>query len=269
MLAFAVRMFRDKFKSFAIYSLSSVAFLEMYIALFPTIRQSATQFDQMLKTMPQELFKAMNMDPNTLSFATLEAYLSTEYMSFLWPILAIIFAISIANYISVGEVDKGTMETLASLPANRTRIFIERYMTGLLILAGFCAVSFFGAIPLAEFHGAEYIIGNFLTASVGSFLFVWAVYSLATLSSVIFSEKSTATMISSGILILMYVLSIISGLKESLQNLQYISFFHYFNGSDLLIKNVYTEYSLLAFGGFAIVATLGALFWFNRRDFSV
>jgi len=269
MFVFAVRMLRDKWKSFVIYAIAAVAFLEMYIALFPTISQQAGQFNELLKTMPPELFKAMNMDPATLSFGNLQSYLSSEYMSFLWPILAVIFAISLANYISVSEIDKGTIETLASLPAKRIRIFFERYMAGLLLLIGFCIISLFGAIPLAIIHNTDFIIGNFYTATIGSFMFIWAVYSLATLFSVIFSEKGKATMASGGILIIMYVVFIVSTLKESLKDLQYISFFNYFSGSDLLAKNTYPEFSILVLGGFAVVVAIVAAFWFNRRDLSV
>ena len=269
MIAFAVRMFRDKYKSFIIYSLSAVGFIEMYIALYPAISKQSGQFDQLLKSMPPELFKAMNMDPATLSFTNLQAFLSSEYMSFLWPILAIVFAVSIANYISVNEIDKGTIETLASLPAKRSRIFIARYATGLLILAGFCFISITSAVPLAIFHNTEFILANYLTASVGAFFFIWAVYSLATLSSVIFSEKGKSSMASGGIIILMYVVYVVSTLNDSFKNLQYVSFFHYFSGSELLAKNVYSEYSLLALGGFAIVVMVGALVWFNQRDLSV
>jgi len=269
MFVFAIRMLRDKWKTFVIYVLASIAFLEMYIALFPAISKQAGQFSQLLKTMPPELFRAMNMDPSSLSFGNLQSYLSTEYMSFLWPILAIILAISLASYISVNEIDKGTIETLASLPARRSRIFIERYVAGLLVLAGFCVISIFGAIPLAIFHNTEFILANFLTASVGSFLFIWAVYSLAVLFSVIFSEKGKSTMATGGALILMYVINIISVLQSDLKNLQYVSLFHYYKGSELLAMNIYPEYAALALGVFAVVATLSALFWFNRRDLSV
>jgi len=269
MFVFAIRMLRDKWKSFVVYTIAAIAFLEMYIALFPVVRQRANQFDLVIKTFPPEIFKAMNIDPSSLSFANIESYLSSEYMSFLWPILAIIFAILLANYISINEIDKGTIETLASLPARRTRIFIERYMVGLLLLAGFCVISLFGAIPLAIFHNTEFILANFMTAAIGSFLFIWAVYSLATLFSVIFSEKGKASMVTGGVLILMYVINIISVLQTDLKNLQYFSFFNYFSGSELLAKNVYPEYAFLVLGGFALIATLGALFWFNRRDLSV
>jgi len=269
MFVFAHRMLRDKWKSFIIYAVAAIGFLEMYIALFPAIQKQASQVNQLIKTMPPEFYKAFNMDPSTLSFDNLQSYLSSEYMSFLWPILLIVFAVSLANYISVNEIDKGTIETLASLPANRLRIFLERYLAGVLIIAGFCIVGLFSAIPLAQLHNTDFVFVNFLTATIGSFLFAWAVYSLATLSSVLLSDKGRASMVSGGILILMYVVFIISTLKEGLKNLQYMSFFNYFSGSELLAKNSYPEYALLALGGFAIVVTTAAMLWFNRRDLSV
>jgi hypothetical protein len=142
-------------------------------------------------------------------------------------------------------------------------------MAGLLLLIGFCIISILGVVPLATMHNINYVFINYLTTSIGSLFFIWAVYSLATLFSVVFSEKGKATMFSGGILILMYVIQIISSLNDNLKNLEYTSFFHYFIGSDLLGKNIYSEYSLIFFGVFAVVATLGALFWFNRRDLSV
>lgn len=269
MFAFFNRMLRDKYKTFIGYCLSTLALLEMYVALFPAIKSQAVQFDQMLRSFPPELFKAMNMDPATLSFSTLESYLSSEYMGFLWPILAIIFAISIANYISVNEIDKGTMETLVSLPVSRTKIFVERYLAGLLMMAGFAVVSLLGALPLVMMHGASFIFANFLTATIGSFLFLWAVYSLATLCSVIVSEKGRASMVSGGILTLMYVLFVISTLQDNLKNLRYVSFFNYFSGSDLLASNIYSQYSIPVLVGFSIVVAVVALLWFNKRDLSV
>ena len=269
MPAFAFRMIRDKFKSFIIYSLSALGLLEMYIVLFPAIQKQSANFNEMMKSFPPEMFKAMNMDPSSLSFSTLESYLSTEYMSFLWPILAVIFAISIANYISVTEIDKGTIETLLSLPVKRVKIFIERYLTGLLILISFAVISLLSVILLANVHGIDYVSKNYFTATVGSIFFIWAVYSLSVLFSVIFSEKGKSTMVSSGLLILMYVFGVISALKDSLINLRYFSFFYYFNGPELLGKNIYPDYALLALGGFSIISTSIALLWFSRRDLSV
>ena len=268
MFVIAIRMMRDKFKSFVIYSIAAIGFLEMYIVLFPTISKQASQFDELLKVMPAEIFKAMNIDLSSISFGNIESYMSTEYLSFLWPILAIVFAVLLANYIVVNEIDKGTIETLISLPVKRYRIFTERYMAGLIILASFCVVSIFSIIPLAMIHNTEFIFENYVTTSIGSFLFVWAIYSLGVLFSVIFSEKGKSSMATGGVLIIMYVINIIASLQDNLKNLQYFSFFKYFNGSDLLSKNIYPEYSFLVLGSSAVVLMIIALILFEHRDLS-
>jgi ABC-type transport system involved in multi-copper enzyme maturation permease subunit len=190
-------------------------------------------------------------------------------MSFLWPILAIIFAISLANYISVREIDSGTVEVIASLPVKRERIFIERYLTGALLLLIFSFASMLLAIPLAKMHGIDFLWQNYVTSAVGSFFLAWAVYSLALLFSTLASEKGKATALASATLLLMYVINIVASLKSELSDLKYLSFFNYFNGSELLAKNTFPESSLLALGGFAIIASAVALMWYRRRDLSV
>lgn len=269
MLAFAKSMFKDKYKSLIAYVTGSIIFLEMYIALFPSISKQSEQLNQMMTAFPPEFFKAFNIDPGSMTFGSLEPYLSSEYMSFLWPILAIIFAISLANYVSVKEIDSGTVEAVASLPVKRERIFIERYLTGAGLLMVFSLFSMLLAIPLAKIHNIDFIAQNYITSAIGSFFLAWAIYSLALLFSTFTSEKGKATALTSGVLLLMYVINIIASLKEELSDLKYVSFFNYFNGSELLAKNTFPEYSLLVLGGFSIVATTLALFWYRHRDLSV
>ena len=269
MFAFFTRMIRDKFKLFLIYSLTAIGLLEMYVALFPTLQKNAVQFDAVMKTFPPEMFKAMNMDPASLSMGNFESYLSSEFMSFLWPILAIVFAISLANYICINEVDKGTIEALISLPAKRIKIFIQRYFAGLLLLFCFCLISIFAVIPLAEIHNINYVFANYKVAAVGLMLFIWVVYSTATFVSVIFSEKGKSSLTVGGILVLMYVFNIISALNSQLVNLKYFSIFYYFNGSELLGKGAYTEHIFIALGGVALAMVILSVIVFRKRDLAI
>jgi len=269
MFVFAKRMLRDKFKSFLIYSVASIAFIEMFVAIFPSIKDQAAKVDQLMKVFPPALFKAFNMDISSMSFGNFETFLSSKYLGMMWPVLLIIFAISLANYIVVNEIEKGTIETLMSLPAKRSKIFLQRYFAGLGLLAGFCIIGIFGAIPLAMLHGVDFAIANYFTAAIVAFLFAWAIYSLAIFFSTIFSEKGKASMMSGGILVVMYVLSVVAALNDNLVNLKYFSFFHYFNGSELLAKNVIPDYAVLALGGFGLVALIVSLIIFKRRDLSV
>lgn len=269
MLVFARRMLKDRYKSLFFYCVGTIGLLEMYVALFPAIKDQSANFSKVIQNFPPELFKAMNMDPALVTFTTMESYLSTEYLSFLWPVIAIILAISLANYISVGEIEKHTSETLFSLPARRSRIFIERYITGIIILAVFCATSVYGVIPLAILHNADFLLENYFTAFVGTFIFTVSCYSLAVLTSVIFNERGRASTVASGVIILMYAIYVISTLQDSVKDLRYFSFFNYFSGGDLLAKNHYPENMFIVLGSFCLFVTVIALVRFCRRDMSV
>ena len=268
MLIFFRSMLRDKLKLLAVYVISTVGLLEMYVALFPAIKKQSANFDQMIQSMPEAMFKAFGMDPANFSFGSFETYMSSEYMSFLWPVLAISFAISLANYIAVRESDDGTIETLLSLPVRRSQIFVERFGAGMFMIIIFSTISMLAALPLAWVHNVTVDAGHFVVASVGSALFATVVFSIGTLCSVLFSARGRATMIASGILVLMYALNIISGLNEHLQNMRYLSIFNYFNGSELLGKAIFPSHMFTAFGGIILVTFVFSVWRFSRRDYS-
>lgn len=268
MFAFAYRMIRDKYKSLITYSLSGIVFLEMYVAIFPTLDNMSVQLRQMMKTLPPALFKAFNIDPASLNFGNIESLLALKHYSLVWPVMAIIFAISLASYLIINEIDKGTAETLLSLPIKRSKIFVSRYLTGLLLLIGFNAITIFAIVPLTMLHGVDYIWQNNLTLFVGSLFFSWACYSIAIFFSTLFSEKGKSSMASGGIFILSYILSVLAGLKDTFANLKYFSLFNYFNSEVLLIKNTYPDYMFLVLGGVIIVFSVIGYYRFTTRDIS-
>lgn len=268
-MPYFISMLKDKARSIITFSVAGIAFLEMYMATFPLLAGQADTFNEMMKMFPPEIFKSFGIDVAALTFAKLESYLAMEQFNLFWPIVAIIFAISLAGYVCAGDVEKGTIETLAALPSSRMRIFFERYFAGIVALAVFAFTTIFAVFPLAALHNVKYQPSHYVTLFIGAMLFLWAVYSLSVLASVVFSEKSRVGMLTGGLLMLMYVLNVLSTLKSSLVDLQYLSFFHYFSASSLLDKNEYVAYSILVFVVFSAVCTGAAAAWFNRRDLAV
>jgi uncharacterized membrane protein YciS (DUF1049 family) len=110
---------------------------------------------------------------------------------------------------------------------------------------------------------------NLFVVTTGGFMLALAIFSMATLFSVLFSEKGKSTFLMGIILIAMYAINVVSTLKENLKDLQYFSFFHYFNPTTLFVKAEYVKYSFPVFIGATIVFTALAVFWFNRRDIAV
>jgi len=266
MFSIIKRSLQDKKFQLLIITASALGFLEMYIALFPALQKQAGQMAKLLQEYPDAMLKAFNIDKSSLTFERVGQYLAMEQFSFVWPILVIVLAIGFANYAFAGEKERGTIELLLSQPISRIKMYIARYATGFISIFVFTTISILAVFPLAKLHGiSTEAKGIFVLLGV-SFLFAWAIYGIAFLASVIFSEKSKVTFAMGGILIVMYVLNIVANLKESLSFLKYFSVFYYYNPTQAIDKAVVLNGTLLAFAGIIIVTFGLGLYWFRKQD---
>ena len=146
-------------------------------------------------------------------------------------------------------------------PGNK--IFFGKFIAGITYLALFTVISIFSIFPLAKAYNISYQSEGFYKLALVGFLLGLAIFGLSLLFSAIFSEKSKPTFIVVGILILMYFLNIISGLKDNLKNLKYLSFFYYYKPSDILSYNKIDHLTWWVFIGTFVVI------WFNKRDIAI
>lgn len=263
------RSLRDRKYQAIIYSVAAVGFLEMYIALFPTLQKQAQQMSKLMDAYPDSFFAAFGIDKSTLTFNSLGPYLGMEQFNFIWTIMAIILAIGFANYALANEIERGTIEIMLAQPVSRFQMFFARYLTGLINILIFSAISILAIFPLAAMHGITVQAKGVWVIFALSLLFVWAIYGISFLGSAIFSDKGKATFLAAGTLILMYVINIVAGLEDKLKNLKYFSFFHYYNPTIAMDKAQFVDWAIIVFAGVAILSTLVAALWFSRRDVAV
>lgn len=266
MFGIYLRMLKDKWKSLLIYTVTALALAEMYVAMYPALKDALGSMEELLKAFPEGFMEAFGFDASELTFQTVESLLATELFNLMWPIVAIIMVVSLATYSIVGDIEKGTIEIVLSQPVSRLRIFTARVMGSLTILTAFAFGSVYGIIPLTMMHNIEYNLEGYWYMSLLGTMFVFGVYGIAILFSALFSEKGRATFGVVGVLLAMYAVSIASGLRESIENLQYTSFFHYLNPADALIREEFVEYSVYMFLGVGIVGMTLALIRFMTRD---
>ena len=237
------------------------------MAMYPAISDQAEEFDKLMESYPEAMMKAFNIEE--LSFDTIERFLAMEQYSFVWPLMVMFLVISIAGSGIAKEIEKGTMEILLSRPVARWKIFFSRYLVGLFSLVLFAFCSIFSVIPFSEMHNVEYAMQNQVTMFILCILFGWAILSFAMMLSAMFSERGKVYMITGGMLVLMYVIQIVASLKESLENLKYVSVFYYFDASKAIVHNTIKEEAIWVFVGVIIVCTLAGVYWFNKRDVAV
>ncbi len=264
MLAVILRALKDRRTSILIYCLSVIGLLWMYAAIFPSIAKEAANIEALMKFYPEEMMKAFNIDMK--SFVTIEGYLAAEQFSIIWPLMLIFILVGFAGGAIAGEVERGTIEIILAQPISRLKIFFGKYLAGLTILIVFTLVSIYSTLPILSAYNIDYNVKSFNMLALLGFLFGLAIYSIAILLSAIFSDKGKVYFVMGGLLMVMYVLNIIAGLKENLSDLKYFSFFYYFNSNQALIHQTIDNWAYLVFGGTALVCTILAAIWFWRRD---
>ena len=248
----------------ASYSIGGIALVWLYIALLPTVQQSQVQMQEILKTMPEGLLKALGMSGADLG--SLEMLLAMKQYNMVWPLLLIFLVVSIAGGIIAGEIENRTIEITLSAPKSRTEIFLGKYLAGFIYMIIFVAATTLCAIPLAKIYGFQYQAANYFTLFYLSLAFGWAVYSASIFLSSVFSSRGRVYAISGLVYVTMYVLFIVTTLKESLKNLQYLSFFYYYNYNNALVHNHIVRLDMLVFLAVAIVFSIAGLIAFQNRD---
>lgn len=260
------RTIKDRRLSLYIYCGIGIILVWLYASLFPSLQKQSDKFNQLMDAYPKELMKAFDIESPGVIFSKFENFLATEQYSFMWPILVIALMVAWGAAGLAGEVEKGTIELLLAQPISRLRIFFGKYLSGLVALAIFTAITVFCAIPLAAAYEFGFQTENYIKVAIIGFLFGLAIYSITMFLSAIFSEKGKVYFLTTGLVVIMYVLNLVANLKDNLSDLKYFSFFHYFATSDALMKNQIDPWAYLVFGGTILVTTILGVMFFIKRD---
>lgn len=267
MFTIFLRTIKDKKLSLLIYCISALCFLWMYVSLFPSIASQFDALNEYIKSFPKGFMDAFGIDPET--FTTFEGYIGSEQFSFVWPIMLIALVGAFGANAIATEIEKGSAELLLSLPISRIKIFISRLLAGVLVVTIFSAISILSVAPIADLYDIGYKFSHFWSLFLLACTFGYAVLGISLLFSAIFNEKGKAIFATTGLLIAMYVLFIVSALKENLSDLKYISFFYYFSPSKVLAHNVVPENAFLIFILIFFISSAAAGYWFNKKDVAV
>ncbi|MFH0852983.1 MAG: ABC transporter permease subunit [bacterium] len=264
MWVFILRALKDRKRGIIIYSISAALLMWMMVAIFPSIEENAANFDKLLESYPEALMKAFNIE--TLDLSKLEGYVAVENYSFMWPIIMLFFIISLAGTALAAEVERGTADILLSRKLSRAKIFWGRYTSGLIAFLVFNTISHYSVIIFAEMHNVDYDLSKWWSIWLLSFLFGIAVYGLAMMFSAWFSERGKVYMLSGGVLVAMYALNIIAGIKDNLADLKYLSFFYYYNADVALRKGEILNEAFIVFLVVAILSAVIGMYVYNKRD---
>lgn len=265
MLALLIKTIQKNLINLLIYTVISIAFIWMYIAMWPSFSKESEKFLELADAYPEALMKAMNIDIMGM-FGSVEGFIAGEHFSIIWPIVLIILTLTYASSAIAGEVDKGTIELLLAQPISRLKIFIAKYFSGLVIVAAFILLSNFSVVPLSLLHNVDLQIQNYLSISILGFLFAFAIFGICIMLSSFFSSRGLPMAITGGVLIIMYALNVFAALQESVENLKYLSFFYYYEFADAAIYNKLDVVDISVFLVVGIITSIIGVIIFLKRN---
>lgn len=261
------REFKNYRRSTLVYALIGFLLLLLYTAIFPSFQKQSANLVQLINSFPPSFQKAFNIDTNF--FSSLPAYLAGEKYSLTWQILAILLVVSRAGQALSGEIEKGTMSFMLMLPISRFKLYVGKYLSGIVAIVLFVVATVLGEIPIAAAFGLHYPITATLMLAVLGLAFAWAIFALSYAISAIVSERSKMYFAIGGMAILMYVADLVAKLKPDISWVGKLSLFHYFEVNEFLVLGHFKSLDVLLFVVIAVVATVVGALVFARRDISV
>lgn len=160
----ARRMVRDRRRSTVWWLVGLLALVAFTVALYPSVKDQA-EIEDLMANLPAA-FRAMIGYDTAVPLTSPAGYLHARMFSTVAPVLLVVFGIGVGAAAIGGLEEAGRLEPLLANPVTRTRVAIERYLAGVLLLAALVGV--FAAATVGLAAGVDALEGVRVTGLVGA-----------------------------------------------------------------------------------------------------
>jgi ABC-2 type transport system permease protein len=258
---------KEKIATVSIFNIVCLGLLWLYIGIYPSIQGQSEAYNKIIKSMSPSVLKAFGASSSSLN--SLSGFLASKQFGFTWPLIIIFLAVIFAVSMIAGEIEQTTISQWLAAPITRLNIYWSKFIAGVLLIVVSVAISVLAIIPLSRFYNlsinSKYVA---FTALIGG-LFALTIFAFSMLVSTLVSKKSKAYLPIGIIIILMFTLNVVAALNGNLDYLKYLSFFYYFNASDLLSSGSINSASYLMFGAVIVVGSLVGAYVFKKRKYII
>ncbi len=257
------------FRSILIYSVLIGALLMLLMTMFDP--ELFGDLSAILENYPESL---RQMIGDNLDLTRIEGFVNIYVFTFSWMWYGIYLMIRIGQDIPE-EIEKKTIDIVLSKPISRTEYILGKKMQQILMILIIMIISFGLVIAGIAMPGGSQVSDlNMKHLIIG---FVWMTLLLMSLEATAFFFSSFLTpkkalSFSIGMLVLFYFIGTFwQSMNENLQNIKYLSLFHYFDTAGLMLDGILTNIfrDCMILFGYSVVLTGGALIIFHKRDIPV
>ena len=154
----ALRTLKDQRKALFAWAVSLAALVAMYVAVYPSVKGSSS-FAKLIDQMPKA-YRALFTTGGGADFTTPAGYVNTELMTFMGPLLVMVYAIGAGANALAGEEERGTIDLLLANPVSRARVALGKFSSLVVGTAVLAAVLWVALAAEGAAAGMDLPLGN-------------------------------------------------------------------------------------------------------------
>jgi len=266
--------------SIAVSLLVAVLLGLLFVAFFPTIRDNADSYNDLLggdiavifadveesELTPEQIEAGETITPG-LDLSDYNSYIAVEYFSFFWAVVLVPFLVSWGTKLA-GQAEKGTLALFLSQPVSRTEIILSQLLSvfiksGLLAFVAVAAVW----LPALPIEGVEIESSAWIAFSGFMVLICTSFALISMVSSMSFMNRMRGVWITTAIVAGGYLVTVFTRLVDEIEALQYLSVWYYMgNVRDQLSGEPLFDVGVIFFTVVILAAGIGSWFLFKSKD---
>jgi ABC-type transport system involved in multi-copper enzyme maturation permease subunit len=203
--------------------------------IYPFMVENAENYNQMIESMPQEMFGLFGVDPETFDMASLGSYLHIEMMIWLLMIGGAVAIYQAFSAFTNAERDH-SIEMLLSLPLSRRDNLLGQFAASVVTMFAALLGGVLGVIALTPtWKDIDFSVGEIALAVFGAMFPLLVIIALSFLLTAIFpSSKRFAGAIAYTFWIGSYMVFGLTSAIDILSDLKPLFVYNYYNAGDLV-----------------------------------
>lgn len=231
------------------------------VAFFPSFKEGDT-FRELTSAIPEQM-KGLVGDID--SFRFLPNYLAVQLYDIRMPLFVMILALVLATGLSVTQEEKGHVRTILGMPLSRTRVLLETWLAGIIIIALIIALTtalVYGSVLLINEAPPHELI---LRLNLMLWFYAVAAFSIPFAAGYATGQRSVTLAVGLIVTIGGFLFSTFAAQVDWLRTWETLSLMHYYDTSALL-EGRFNGSDLWFLGLLTVVSLLLAAVFFRRRD---
>jgi ABC-2 type transport system permease protein len=258
-----LKTLRDRRRSLIGWTIGLIAYSIFILAFFPTIRDSAGDFEDILESIPPALRAISGRD--VVDIASPVGYLNTQVFNLMAPLLLLVFAIGFGARTVAGEEQEGTLELVLAAPIPRWRLVTEKFaamLAGTVVLG---VVLWVGLAMGAQLVDMDLAVTRIAGAVLSAVLLALVYGSVALAVGCLTAKRSIAVSVAVVLAVAAYLIDAFAPLVDSIDAVKGLSPFYYYGTSRTLSSGIDpVDAAVLVFLTLVLLGV--ALVAFDRRD---